>query len=213
MKFDDRTKTWLKIVTVACTLIVTFIAVSKWWQSSPVSESRVVLVASVSSGWFKLPFIVRERFFELSNPDRLRKEIDASQALSAIKDNAMRETIIDKVSKHLSNYMFDHSLYVLRGAISPGKDPFYVIDKYWDIEVENKGSVIAKGVRLRLPGLAYVEFKSEKGPLENNYTSMIEIKELHPLEKISIEAWQTGVGHDDDFRLTHAEGVGRVLRK
>ena len=126
----------------------------------------------------------------MGDPKKLQNEIENSAVLSDIKDKNMRERIMAELSKRLSDYMWNQKYYVLQGAIGPGLEAAKLtrLDGYWDIVLENKGSMAAKNVRLKLPGLAYTRITREKYDDNSTYASLIEVNELQPLEKLSIEA-------------------------
>ena len=138
----------------------------------------------------------------------MRVIIDNSQVLLDIKDKQLRDKIGVEISENLSKYMQKYRSEVLWGS------EFTPVRKYWDIEVENKGSNVAKNVRLRLPTIAHIKLSRENYKNESNYSNLIELNELQPLEKVSISAWYGGftIGQDE-FRLTHSDGIGRIIQK
>ncbi len=206
MKFDTSLAKAIGFFAGIATLIVTGFAI--WDRVKPHREPSAELVATVSSGPYILPFFVEEKFDMLHKAEDLRVIIDSSQALLAIKDKQLREKIGVEISENLSQYMREYRSEILRGS------KFTPVTKYWNIEVENKGTNVAKNVRLRLPTLAYIKLSRENYKSESNYSNLVELKELQPLERASISAWYGGftIGQDE-FRLTHSDGIGRIIQK
>ncbi len=210
---------WLAIITTLCAVIGTSIAAWNWWKARPEKSANLVveksadLVATVSSGPYILPFIVEERFEELGKQDVLQKEIEKSQALVTIQDKDLREKIVAQISEHLSDYIWKRRYYVLEGTLGPGPTITGGLEKYWEIDIENRGSIVAKSVKLRLPRLAYAKVIRENYETKTDYLNVIELHGIQPLEKVSITVWQADRFGEDKFNLTHSQGIGKIIRE
>lgn len=171
------------------------------------------LEADVTFGHFILPPGIEDSLKAqqvLYDKAEILKEIDFAHYLRDIDNDSIR-------SKVTGDLVFAFSMFLIDNVTTSVPTSYSLFKGYWLANVDNKGSLIAKAVTIKLPFTKYVYI------LRNGDTSyygesqeVIRLGDLAPKETARVMAWTFMSPEFEQFEksseitLTHEQGVGDI---